>query len=96
MLYDKGLLTPDSLLTDILSKYIPEDIDPKWHQVTLHHLMKHQAGFGCGMLDIDCEDASLYKTLDYLRIIFDTKLTYEPGTVHQYTDASYYLLSRIV
>ena len=39
ILYDKGLLTPDSLLTDILSKYIPDKIDPKWHKVTLHHLI---------------------------------------------------------
>lgn len=96
ILYDKGLLTPESLLTDILSKYIPEDIDPKWHKVTLHHLMKHIAGFGCGMLDIDCEDASLYPTTDYLQLVLKTNLKHEPGTVYQYTDAAYYLLSRVV
>lgn len=96
LLYDKGLLTPDSLLTKILSKYIPEDIDPKWHKVTLHHLMLHQAGFGCGMLDIDCEDASTYPTTDYLKMVLGTPLKYEPGTNYQYTDAAFYLLSRVV
>ena len=96
ILYDKKLLTPNSLLTNILSKYIPEDIDPKWHKVTLHDLMTHKVGFGCGMLDIDCEDASLYSTTDYLQILFNTKLKYEPGTVYQYTDAAYYLLSRVI
>ena len=96
MLYDKGLVTPDSLLTDILSNYIPNEIDPKWYKVTLHHLMKHKVGFGCGMLDIDCEDASLYSTSDYLQLVLKTNLKYEPGTVYQYTDASYYLLSRVV
>lgn len=96
ILYDKGLLTPDSLLTDILSKYIPDKIDPKWHKVTLHHLMLHKAGFGCGMLDIDCEDASLYPTTDYLKLVLSTELKYEPGTVYQYTDAAYYLLSRVI
>lgn len=96
MLYDKKLLTPKSLLTDILSKYIPEDIDPKWHKVTLHHLMRHKVGFGCGMLDIDCEDASLYPTTDYLQMVFKTNLKYEPGTIYQYTDAAYYLLSRVI
>lgn len=96
MLYDKGLLTPDSLLTDILSNHLPDNIDPKWHKVTIHHLMKHKVGFGCGMLDIDCEDASLYPTIDYLQLVLKTNLKYDPGTVYQYTDASYYLLSRVI
>lgn len=96
MLYDKGLLTPDSLLTDILSNHIPEGIDPKWYKVTIHHLMKHEVGFGCGMLDIDCEDASLYPTTDYLQLVLKTNLKYEPGKTYQYTDAAYYLLSRVV
>lgn len=96
MLYDKGLLTPNSLLTDILSNHIPNNIDPKWHKVTIHHLLKHKVGFGCGMLDIDCEDASLYPTMDYLQLVLKTNLKYEPGTIYQYTDAAYYLLSRVI
>lgn len=96
ILYDKGLIKPESLVVDILSKYIPNNIDEMWKKVTVHDVLLHKVGFGSGLLDIDCEDASLYKTMDYLKIIFDTKLVYEPGTVHQYTDAAYYLLSRIV
>lgn len=96
MLYDKGLLKPSSLLTDILSNHIPNNIDPKWHKVTIHHLLKHKVGFGCGMLDIDCEDASLYPTIDYLQLVLKTNLKYEPGTIYQYTDAAYYLLSRVI
>ena len=85
-----------SLLTDILSNHLPNNIDPKWHKVTIHHLMKHKVGFGCGMLDIDCEDASLYPTIDYLQLVLNTNLKYEPGTIYQYTDAAYYLLSRVI
>ena len=96
MLYDKGLLTPQTLLKDILKSYLPHDIDDKWLKVTIHDLLLHKVGFGCGMLDIDCEDASMYPTNDYLNIVLSTKLKYEPGTVHQYTDAAYYLLSRVV
>ena len=96
ILYDRGLVTPSTLLTDILKKYLPTDIDPKWFKVTIHDVLLHKVGFGCGLLDIDCEDASLYKSFDYLHIVLSTKLTYEPGTVHQYTDAAYYLLSRVV
>ena len=96
ILFDRGLITPDSLLTDILSKYIPDDIDPLWHKVTIHNLLKHKVGFGCGMLDIDAEDASLYPSTDYLQLVLNTKLTYTPGTKYQYTDAAYYLLSRVI
>ncbi len=96
LLYDKKLLTMDTLLVDVLKKYIPDNIDEKWNKVTIHNLLQHKVGFGCGLLDIDCEDASLYKTFDYLNIVLNTELKYEPGTVYRYTDASFYLLSRIV
>ena len=96
ILYDKGLLTPETLVTEILKEFLPINIDDKWNKVTIHNLLLHKVGFECGMLDIDSEDASLYSTSDYLKIVFSTNLKYEPGTVHQYTDASYYVLSRVV
>ena len=96
LLYDKGLLSPETLLCDILNKYIPEDIDEKWMKVTIHDVLSQKVGFGSGLLDIDCDDASEYPTLDYLQIVLKTKLDHEPGTVYQYTDAAYYLLSRVV
>ena len=96
MLYDKGLITPETLVVDILKKYIPNDMDEKWYKVTIHDVLLHKVGFGTGLLDIDCDDASQYLTLDYLNIVLSTKLKYEPGTTHQYTDAAYYLLSRVV
>lgn len=96
LLYDKGLLNVDMLLVDILKKYVPNNIDKKWRNVTINDLLLHKVGFDHGLLDIDEEDASLYSTTDYLKIIFDTKLKYDPGTFYQYTDAAYYLLSRVV
>lgn len=96
ILYDKGLVCPDTLLVDILGKYYPCNIDEKWNKVKIHDVLLHKVGFGEGLLDIDCDDASTYPTNDYLEIVFNTKLKYEPGTVYQYTDAAYYLLSRVV
>ena len=96
LLYDQGKLSMNSYITDILYKYLPVDIDEKWKKVTIHDLLLHQVGFGCGMLDIDCEDASLYPNNDYLKMVLSTRLKYEPGTIHQYTDAAYYLLSRVI
>ena len=96
MLYDRGLVRPETLLADVLGEYIPADADPNWRRVTLHDVMLHKAGFGSGLLDIDVDDASLYPTTDYLSIIFSTPLPHEPGSVHQYTDAAYYLISRVI
>ena len=96
MLYDKGLIKLDTLLKDILTKYYNKDMDEKWNKVTIHDVLLHKVGFEDGLLDIDSDDASLYETNDYLRIVLDTKLSHEPGTVYQYTDAAYYILSRVV
>ena len=96
MLYDKGLLKPEMRVVDILGDKIPANADPKWQDVTVHHLLLHQAGFGTsGLLDIDCDDASAYDTRDYLSLVFAEPLVTQPGTERKYTDAAYYLLSRI-
>ena len=96
LLYDKCLIKLDMKVVDILKKYVPIDICDKWKKVTIHNLLLHQVGFDKGLLDIDCDDASKYETLDYLTKVFKTKLVYEPGTITQYTDAAYYVLSRVV
>ena len=79
-----------------LTVFLPEELDPLWHKVTIHHVLLHKIGFNTGLLDIDTDDASSYQTNDYLQIVLNTKLTYEPGSVYQYSDAAYYLLSRVV
>lgn len=96
ILYDQGLLKPTDLIVDILKKYITTEIDETWKKVTVHDVLLHKVGFENGFLDIDCEDASLYETFDYLKIVLNTNLKYEPGTIYQYSDAAYYLLSRVV
>ena len=96
MLYDRGLIKLDDLLVNILSKYLPSNIDSLWQQVTIHDVLSHKIGFDSGLLDIDCDDASLYESSDYLKIVLNKKLTHKPGSVYQYTDAAYYLLSRVV
>ena len=96
MLADRGLLTPQTRVVDIFPDTLPQGMDPHWNDVTLHHLMLHTAGFGSGLLDIDAEDASAYPSPDYLYTVLSTPLPHKPGTVYQYTDAAYYLLSRIV
>lgn len=96
ILSDRGLLTPQTRVADVLADKLPENADPRWKEVSVHHLLQHTAGFGSGLLDIDAEDASGWPGTDYLHLVFSAPLPHEPGTVYQYTDAAYYLLSRMV
>lgn len=96
MLWDAGRLDMDERVADVLGRYFPAEADPRWREVTVDHLLRHRAGFGRGLLDIDVDDASAYDTRDYLSLVLREKLPYEPGTQHQYTDAAFYVLSRII
>lgn len=105
MLYDDGLLSPDEKPVDIFKDQLPGGIDPKWEQITLDHLIRHRWGIGQGFLDIDSEDINTFDRKygtgnDFLKIVFSAHLPLSPGgedakdTV--YSDAAYYLLSRVV
>ncbi len=96
MLTDRGLLKLDDKVTDIFSDELPKNIDSRWFDVTLHHLVSHTAGFGCGQLDIDCQDSTQYPTTDYLNLLFTSDLNYTPGDAFSYSDAAFYMVSRIV
>lgn len=95
-----GLLCDDGALSlsDPLSSYveIPPAADARWHDVTLHHLLRHRSGLGEPLLDIDCDDIRAYPTDDYLSLVLLRPLPYAPGTHYQYSDAVFYLLSRVV
>lgn len=96
MLQDDGLLDVRKPVYHYMAELIPADADPAWRLITVEQVMKHTVGFGEGFLDIDVEDVSAYPTDDYLDIVFHHKLTYLPGQKYQYSDAAYYLLSRLV
>ncbi|MFQ9800117.1 MAG: serine hydrolase [Clostridia bacterium] len=75
---------------------LPEGHDPRWEKVTVEQVVKHRFGTGEGYLDIDVEDIRDYGTNDFLQVVFRHPLAFEPGTHDQYSDAAYYLLSRVV
>ena len=95
MLYDLGLLDVNEKVCDIFRDELPCDMDPAWEEMTVHHLLKHRAGFNWGYLDIDNDDHVPIAGDDYLGYLFRTKLEYVPGTDDRYSDAAFYLLSRI-
>jgi len=95
MLFDRGLLTTDEKICDIFRDELPAEMDPMWEEMTVHHLLKHRAGFDWGYLDIDAEDHTHKAGDDYLGYLFKTKLVFCPGKEYRYSDAAFYLLSRV-
>lgn len=94
--FDAGLLRPDMCVAELLGPQLPADADARWHEVTLDQLLRHRAGYGRGWLDIDVDDAGGYASDDYLALAMREPLVHAPGEVRQYTDAAYYIVSRIV
>lgn len=94
ILCDRGLLTTESTVTEILGDECPEGYDPYWEQTTVDMLMRHRVGFPGGF-DTDVLDASEYDP-DYLKEIMLKKWICPPDTERHYEDAVYYVLSRIV
>lgn len=95
-LQDAGLIDVKNPVQCYLGDLIPRDADPAWQKITVEQVMTHTAGFDEGFLDIDVEDVRAYPTRDYLRMVFSHPLVHAPGQHRQYTDAAFYLLSRLV
>ena len=96
MLVDRGMLSTCERVCDIFEDEQPCGIDEKWNDVTVHHLLKHRAGFSSGQLDIDCLDSTKFGCNDFLKLLFTTPLISTPGERSTYSDAAFYMISRVV
>lgn len=96
LLVDRGLLSTDEVVTDILADEIPESCQPAWYKTTVDMLLLHKVGLPGGFLDIDCYDSRNFGE-DYLAytLTYPTPEDYTPDK-STYTDAAFYILSRIV
>lgn len=95
-LWDAGKISMDDRVADILGKYMPDGADASWQKVTVDHALRHRIGYDADCMDIDTMDASKFDSLDYLSIVLKQSVPHEPGTFYKYTDAAFYLVSRIV
>lgn len=95
ILYDRGLIKPEDRITEILSEECPDDVDPRWHEITVHDALLHRLGLPGGFLDIDTHKAEEFGR-DYLTYMFKYPFDHEPRVQRSYTDGAYYMLARIV
>lgn len=86
-------------LTDSVASVFPDALNgpdgKRWENVQLKHLLSHTTGFSMPFLDIDQDDVSSLGD-DYLTAVFQQPLAYAPGEKMVYSDANYYLISRIL
>ncbi len=100
LLYDKKLFTPQDKIADYLGEYFPENVDKKWYDVTIDHLLHHRPGtgikegFDAGFSDFD-EGLETWSGVENLKNIFSLPIVNEPGTVFMYSDANFYVLARL-
>ncbi len=96
ILEDRGKVDTNELVYPIFKDQFPNGFDEKWKKVKIADVMTHRMGIESGFLDIDAEDSSRWPTTDFLQIVLSRPLKHEPGTESVYSDAAFYLISRIV
>ncbi|NER13495.1 serine hydrolase [Leptobacterium flavescens] len=79
-------------LTDVISTFfdgLPEDKK----DITIHQLLTHSAG----LVDVIGDgDFDYIPTDEFFKTLFATKLLYQPGARHRYSNAGYSILARII
>ena len=96
MLRDKGLVKETDKVANYLSEFFPEDVDPKWYDVTIENMLQHRnggSGGGEGNKHIVTNEPN---DKDFLFYIFSDKLPYEIGDKIVYCESNYYVISRII
>lgn len=96
MLRDKGLVKETDKVADYLSEFFPEDVDPKWYDVTIENMLQHRNGGSGGGQWNKHIDAYEPNDKDFLFYIFSDKLQYEIGDKIVYCESNYYVISRII
>ena len=85
ILCDRGMISTEDTVTQILKDECPEGYDPYWDETTVEMLMLHMTGYPGGF-DTDVFDASEYDP-DYLKEIMLKKWICPPDTERHYEDA---------
>ena len=97
ILCDRELLTLDTPVGSLFADgEKPDDYDPGWDTVTVRHALQHKTGFEHVPYGVDDDDTAPLIGDDFLKYVLSLKIEHEPGTFYRYSDAAYYLLSRVI
>ncbi len=94
ILYDRGLIDTDEKILNILSDCV-EHASPEFKNLTVDDALKHRMGLEGSYLDIDIFPPQAYGT-DFLYSVFNAQTVCKPSSKPIYTDAAFYVLSRVV
>ena len=95
MLCEEGALSYRDRVVDFFPSLLPDAMDARWREVTVEHALTHTTGIDHAF-DLEGDVLPDGGKTDYLTLTFALPLPYAPGTHMQYSDAAYYLLSRVI
>lgn len=97
ILCDRGKMSVDDKVTSFFTKEeMGDTLDDGWNDVTVRYTLQHKTGMETIPYGVD-EDEDIEKIGDdFLKYVFSLKIEHEPGTFYKYSDASFYLLGRII
>ena len=97
ILRDRGMLDIHAPVTSFFSaEDLPADMDPGWNDVTVYDALRHKTGLDIIPYGVDDDDGRMQIGEDFLSYIFSLKIMHRPDTFRRYSDAAYYLISRII
>jgi len=77
---------------DLISTYF-KDVPKDKQNISIHQLLIHTAGF---VHDVGESDFDQIPTDEYFKRVMDSKLLFEAGKMHEYTNVGYSILARII
>jgi len=85
-------------LTDTLEKYLPDFPYNEKSKIQIRHLLNHTSGLGnyFSHKDYEAKIPFLRKIDDALKLVYDQKPMFEPGTKYQYSNSGMLVLGAII
>ena len=97
MLHDSGALDENAPVLSFFTKSeLPQNVGEGWENVTVAHALMHKTGLDDIPYGVDNPPDRKYIGNDYLRYVLSLPIQQAPGEYYRYSDAAYYLLSRII
>ncbi len=102
-LWEQGRLKLDEPILPYLKKFGAEEeknLDPRWRQITLEHLLRHTAGFDRNKsfdpMFIPQPNEPPLDQAGIIRYMLGKPLDFDPGTRYAYSNFGYCLLGRVI